>query len=733
MRQLLDIRRGAIFLFVYLFMISVFAQFVAAQSLVESIDISRFPTVELQVSVTKPASTSGKLYISNVWLEENGLPQIVEYFDCPEDSVRLSVAILLDRSSSMARIGDRPDRDSTKMHEAKKAIATFLDLLSPKDEAALFSFTTHNFTLRHIFTVEHDFSLDKAAVKAALFPIIASGGTRLWQAIIDAVAELRDRRGRRVLIVLTDGRNQLGESYHTPAIEAAVAAGIPVYTIGLGSDADIGALSGFASATGGRFHYAPEATELTNVFNTIAGLLMTDACVLRYTSSNPCLDGSQRDIDLVLSATGFSSQADSFYTVPMQLSPVTLSIQPGLSAIARDTLVIPLYLAEQFSTSSPLSYSMTVGYDSQLMQFMRVSTEGTMSAAQPVDVSEPTPGTLRLRRTDMYPFLPTGTLCELVFHCKPGTRDTTAGIQISDAEIRGFCPTSVTVTNGSVTLFPCEDRFLVGDSLRIVLPGNGDVQLVPLRLVTSSPAGAAISATMLIDHAGMPYEIVGVETRRSLCESGGVIMQEIAPGVKEFQASAVSSGHDTVLFYLRVRTLEPQRTSLVSRIPIGGFVAESGCRVSVEQDQGPDWAIVLVDGICEPLLRRRTAPTVANHPNPFQPGTSVAFTIPRDGRAVLRIMDAHGRIVTTLLDAELRKGDYVHHFDAANLPAGEYYALLLTGEQQTVHRMLLLKYRARRASELRPLLRTAPTPSAFPLRRPHPCGVRHTFPLPFSA
>lgn len=691
MRQLSDIRRGAILLLVFFLAQSVAPQSLAAQSRIESIDISRFPTVELQVSITKPASSGGKLFISNVWLEENGLPQIVEYFDCPEDSVRLSVAILLDRSTSMARIGNTPDRDSTKMREAKKAIATFLDLLSPNDEAALFSFTTQNFTLRHIFTVEHDFTFDKAAVKAALFPIEANGGTRLWQAIIDAVTRLRDRPGRRVLIVLTDGRNQLGESYRTPAIEAAVAAGIPVYTIGLGSDADIGALSGFASATGGRFHYAPEASDLTEVFNTIASVLMTDACVLRYTSSNPCLDGTRRDIDLVLSATGFSSQADSFYTVPLQLSPATLSVQPGLSAIARDTLIVPLYLAEQFSTSSPLSYSMTVGYDRDLMQFVSVSTAGTMSEAQPVDVSEPTPGTLQLQRADLYPFIPTGTLCELVFLCKPGMRDTTAGIRISDAEIRGFCPTQVSVTNGSVSLYACEDRFVIGDRLRIVLPGNGDVQLVPLRLVASSPEGMAISATLRIDHSGMPYEIDGIETRRSLCESGGVVMQEIAPGVKEFQASAISSGSDTVLFYLRVRALEPQRTSSFSRIPISGFVAESGCRVSVEQDQGPDWAIVLVDGICVPLLRRRTTPNVRNHPNPFHPGTSIAFTMPSDGRAVLRIMDAHGRLVATLLDGELRKGDYEHRFEAKGLPAGEYYALLLTENGQTVHRMLLVK------------------------------------------
>ncbi|MBE0644319.1 MAG: VWA domain-containing protein [Bacteroidetes bacterium] len=666
------------------------AQGVTVQSRILDLDISRFPTVELQVSVTKTGSAA-KLTINNVQLDENGIPQRVEYFDCPEDSIRLSVAILLDRSASMAQVNTRPDRDSTKMREAKKAISTFLDLLGSRDESALFSFTTQNFTLRNLFTVEHDFTFDAQAVKRSLVPISANGGTRLWESIIDAVKLLENRGGRRVLIVLTDGRNQFGESYHSPAIQAAKSAGIPVYTIGLGSDADIGALSGFAAATGGRFYFAPEANALTEVFNEIAGALITDACILRYTSSNPCLDGSRRNIELTLSGSGFSSAADSFYSVPLQLNPVSLEIQSGLGAIARDTISIPIMVAEQFSIVAPLTYYMSVRYDNNLMHYIRAVSDGTMSQGSNVSVAEPSPGLLEISNVDFSPFLPTGTLCELVFVCTARGADTLASVEIVDADVRSFCPTALTAKSGSVSISACEDIYVVGDSAQFRLPGNGGVVRIPLRMHTSSPAGTTIAATLRIDYRGLPYEIIGVETEGTLGSAGGVIMQHPELGIAEFTVQAASSAGDSILFYVNVRVREVQRASVATHLPISEILIHGDCRVLLTEVPGGDWSEILIDGICEPILRRRTSNVVTNHPNPFSPETRVVFETRSEGPALLQVMDEGGRIVATLLDAWLRKGEYEHRFDASGLPAGQYYAVLSTEAGQTVRRMLLVK------------------------------------------
>ncbi|MFA6233500.1 MAG: VWA domain-containing protein [Bacteroidota bacterium] len=669
---------------------SLSAQSVTVQTRIQNIDISRFPTVELQVTVTKTIS-SDKITINNVQLDENGIPQLIEYFDCPEDSIRLSVAILLDRSASMTRIDDSYDRDSTKMREAKKAISIFLDLLGPRDESALFSFTTQNFTLRHLFTVEHDFTFDADAVKATLVPIAANGGTRLWEAIIDAIDLLKNRKGRRVLIVLTDGRNQFGESYHTPAIQSAVSAGIPVYTIGLGNDADIGALSGFAAATGGRFYFAPEAGDLSEVFGNIAGSLITDACILRYTSSNPCLDGSRRGIELELSGTGFSSATDSFYYVPMQLNPVSLSVQSGLGAVARDTVDVPINVAEQFSTTTPLSYTMTLRYDNNLMRYIRIVSDGTMSQGAAVIVDEAVPGVLEISNPDFYPFLPTGTLCELVFVCQPLPIDTVAAIDILDADVRGFCPTLLTAKSGGVAVTACEDLFTVADSSYFVIPGDGSIAHVPLRLVSQSSAGGIFTGTLIIDYTSLPYEIVGVETAGTWSEGGGVVMQELGPERIQFSVQTTSNRADSVLFYLRVRTRKPQRVTERAVVPISQLEVLSGCRTSVTDNGGGNWARLLIDGVCEPVLRRRPFATVSNHPNPFFSQTEVSFEISSDGPVLLQVMDSHGRIAATLLDLRLEAGEYIHRFDAARLSAGEYFVVLVTQTGRTVRRMMLVK------------------------------------------
>jgi hypothetical protein len=43
-------------------------------------------------------------------------------------------------------------------------------------------------------------------------------------------------------------------------------------------------------------------------------------------------------------------------------------------------------------------------------------------------------------------------------------------------------------------------------------------------------------------------------------------------------------------------------------------------------------------------------------PNPFNPRTTVRFELPRSGRATLELFDVRGRLVTTLVDADLAAG-----------------------------------------------------------------------------
>ena len=61
-----------------------------------------------------------------------------------------------------------------------------------------------------------------------------------------------------------------------------------------------------------------------------------------------------------------------------------------------------------------------------------------------------------------------------------------------------------------------------------------------------------------------------------------------------------------------------------------------------------------------------------NHPNPFNPSTTIAFTVPAAGRVSLQVYDTRGRLVSTLVDAHHKAGRHDVVFDGTPLASGTY-------------------------------------------------------------
>jgi len=80
-----------------------------------------------------------------------------------------------------------------------------------------------------------------------------------------------------------------------------------------------------------------------------------------------------------------------------------------------------------------------------------------------------------------------------------------------------------------------------------------------------------------------------------------------------------------------------------------------------------------------------------NYPNPFNPTTKISFTIPEAGFVTLKVYDILGRDVATLINEGRPSGKYEVDFDASQLPSGTYVYRLITGKQQIIKKMLLLK------------------------------------------
>ena len=80
-----------------------------------------------------------------------------------------------------------------------------------------------------------------------------------------------------------------------------------------------------------------------------------------------------------------------------------------------------------------------------------------------------------------------------------------------------------------------------------------------------------------------------------------------------------------------------------------------------------------------------------NFPNPFNPSTSIHYSIPTSGPLSLRVYDLLGTLVRTLVDEQCEAGGYTVDFDAADLPSGTYiYKLAFDGATLT-RRMTLMK------------------------------------------
>ena len=169
------------------------------------------------------------------------------------------------------------DYGENKINKAKEAANGFLDLLGPGDQSGLVSYA-NNATLNKTLSNNHP------AAKTAVNSLITNGATDIGDAISLANNELMSSRASpgavKIMILLTDGmaNKPSGPGYGeyapdvayalTKANEAA-AAGIKIFTIGLGADVNTAMLQQIASSTGGDYHFAPTAADLQNIFNQI--------------------------------------------------------------------------------------------------------------------------------------------------------------------------------------------------------------------------------------------------------------------------------------------------------------------------------------------------------------------------------------------------------------------------------------------------------------------------------
>lgn len=193
-------------------------------------------------------------------LEEDGKPQSIDYF-AHESDLPLQLGLLIDTSLSQRRV----------LEQERSASDRFLDkLLRPeKDVAAVINFDRditlqQDFTssrprlqaaLQHLETPQTDWRASQGTRQRGAGHDRGGGGTHLYDAIYLASDELMSKqRGRKALIILSDGVDHGSKETLTEAIESAQRADTVVYSIRFSDEQAYGSYHGYGTGSYGGGH-----------------------------------------------------------------------------------------------------------------------------------------------------------------------------------------------------------------------------------------------------------------------------------------------------------------------------------------------------------------------------------------------------------------------------------------------------------------------------------------------
>jgi len=225
---------------------------------------------------------------------EDGAEQTVRRFEHVQN-LPIYAGVLLDTSGSMVEQLDTA---------VKAALRFFQTVIQPKDRAAVITFNGQpNLAVR--------FTNDREVLAGGLAGLRADGNTALYDSIIYALYYFGGVRGKRAIVLLTDGKDEGSRFRYGDALEYAKHSGIAFYTIGLGPIAnqpDIRLkLEKLAAETGGRSYFIGQAVELAGTYRSIETELRSQY-LLAYQSSKQGNDGKFRSVEVKLGRPGLEAR-----------------------------------------------------------------------------------------------------------------------------------------------------------------------------------------------------------------------------------------------------------------------------------------------------------------------------------------------------------------------------------------------------------------------------------------
>ncbi len=218
----------------------------------------------------------GGLTKENFVLAEDGREQKISVFDKESE---LPISIALDIDTSLSTRHDLPLEQAS----AKRFVHT---ILRPVDALSVYAFS------EVVNEATHGFTPDIKRIDEGIDHIRVGAATALYDAIWVASRALDKRKGRKVIVLITDGGDTISKIDYKEAVRAAEEAEALVYSIIIvpiesSAGRETGgehALIQLSEDTGGKYYYATSAAQLDDAFRKISDELRTQYLLAYYPS-----------------------------------------------------------------------------------------------------------------------------------------------------------------------------------------------------------------------------------------------------------------------------------------------------------------------------------------------------------------------------------------------------------------------------------------------------------------
>ena len=273
---------------------SALAQDQAPQIRITQVDNSKFPQVTVYVSVTNAAGEPVAIDPHQIQLSENGALMSTQQSAAgkPGEAGQLNTLLAIDVSGSMLQGG--------KLSGAKAAARAYVNQMRPGDQVGLITFNT---AVKYV----QPLTSDQTALIAAINKLNAYDDTAMYDALALGTQVLKDVQGRKAIIVLTDGLDNISKITSDKVIEGIGPNSLSISTIGLGDPKQTGINSGLdetslrslSERAGGIYSYANDPAALQGLFQLYARALQSEYSIV-YNSPSTLRDGTNRTLSVSL-------------------------------------------------------------------------------------------------------------------------------------------------------------------------------------------------------------------------------------------------------------------------------------------------------------------------------------------------------------------------------------------------------------------------------------------------